>query len=112
MDAALSGKHTRTLYDAVKRREASILAQLRTGMARLNGYLHRVGVCVEATETTKHFFFRCRRWDAYRTQMLEQTDTRKGSLSFYLIGKAPSDLEPWAPNMEAVQAIVKYAIAT
>jgi ribonuclease HI len=43
MDTALPGKHTRTIYDALKRREANILAQLRTGMARLNGYLHRIG---------------------------------------------------------------------
>ena len=119
MDAALPGKHTRTLYDAFKRREASILAQLRTGRARLNGYLYRIGAaesdqcaCGEATETTKHFLFRCTRWDAYRTQMLEQTDTRRGSLSFYLGGKASSDLEPWATSMEAVQATVKYAMAT
>src|SRR5207248_1139178 len=38
---ARPGKHTLTLYDTHERREASILAQLRTGMARLNGYLHR-----------------------------------------------------------------------
>ena len=42
MDTALPGKHTRALYDAFKWREASILAQLRTGMARLNGYLYRI----------------------------------------------------------------------
>ena len=34
---ALPGKHTRDLYDKLKRREASVLAQLRTGMTRLNG---------------------------------------------------------------------------
>ena len=44
VDTALPGKHTRQLYDALSWREASILAQLRTGMARLNGYLHLIGV--------------------------------------------------------------------
>jgi hypothetical protein len=44
--------------------------------------------------------------------MLAQTDTRRGNLSFYLGGKAPSDLETWTLNMDAVRAIVKYAIAT
>lgn len=94
MDTALPGKHTRTLYDSLKRREASVLAQLRTGMARLNGYLYRIGAaesdqcaCGQARETVKHFLFRCTRWDAYRTQMLAQTDTRRGNLSFYLGGK-------------------------
>jgi hypothetical protein len=58
MDAALPGKHTRVL----KRTEACILAQLRTGMARLNGFLNRVGAaesnlcaCGHASETVRHF---------------------------------------------------------
>jgi hypothetical protein len=119
MDTALPGKHTRTLYDAFKRKEAEILAQLRTGMVRLNRYLHQIGAvesdqcaCGQAAETIKHFLFRCTRWEAYRTQMLEQTDTKRGSLSFYLGGKAPSDSERWAPNVDAVRTTVKYAIAT
>ena len=47
LDTALPGKHTRLLYDSFKWLEASILAQLRTGMTRLNGYLNRI----EASET-------------------------------------------------------------
>jgi hypothetical protein len=119
MDTALPGKHTRTLYDGLKRREASVLAQLRTGMARLNGYLHRIGAvesyqcaCGQAIETVKYFLFRCTKWEAYRTSMLAQTDTRRGNLSFYLGGKAPSDPETWTPNMDAVRATIKFAIAT
>ena len=42
LDTALPEPHTRTLYDSLRREEASILAQLRTGMARLNGHLHRI----------------------------------------------------------------------
>lgn len=38
MDATLPGRHTRTLYNNLKRREASVLAQLRTGIARFNGH--------------------------------------------------------------------------
>lgn len=119
MDTALPGKHTRALYDNLKRKEASVLAQLRTGMARLNGYLHQIGAaesdkceCGQATETVKHFLFRCTRWEAHRTQMLAQTDTRRGNLSFYLGGKAPSDPEKWIPNIDAVHATIKFAIAT
>ena len=36
--------HTRQLYDRLSWKEASVLAQLRTGMARLNGYLYRINV--------------------------------------------------------------------
>jgi hypothetical protein len=119
IDIALPGKHTRILYDGLKRREASVLAQLRTGMARLNGYLHQIGasesdlcICGQARETVKHFLFRCTRWEEHRVQMLAQTNTRRGNLSFYLGGKAPSDPEKWAPNMDAVRATIKYAMAT
>ncbi|EAQ85226.1 hypothetical protein CHGG_09240 [Chaetomium globosum CBS 148.51] len=66
MDAALPGKHTRHLYDKLKRREACVLAQLRTGMARLNGFLSRIGAvesdlcaCGQARESVEHFLFRC-----------------------------------------------------
>ena len=119
MDTALPGKHTRTLYDGLQRREASILAQLRTGMARLNGYLYNIGAtptdqcdCGQARESIRHFLFRCTRWDAYRTQMLTQTDTRRCNLSFYLGGKSASDTDEWRPNIDAVRATIRYAIAT
>jgi hypothetical protein len=44
LDRALPGKHTKLLYDSFERMEAYILAQLRTGMARLNEYLHESGL--------------------------------------------------------------------
>ena len=100
IDTALPGKHTRTLYDTFKRRKARIPAQLRTGMARLNGYLHRTGAAEsdqhaygQAKNIIKHFLFRCTMWITHRALMLQQTDTKRGSLSFYLGGKALSDPE-------------------
>ncbi|KAL9572236.1 hypothetical protein ACKAV7_003619 [Fusarium commune] len=119
VDAALPGKHTRLLYDGLSRREASVLAQLRTGMARLNGYLFRISVaasqqcaCGQAIETVEHFLFRCRKWTAHRTEMLQCTETLRGNLSFYLGGKSPSDDAKWTPNMQAVHATIRFAIAT
>ena len=119
LDAALLGKHTYFLYNSFKRAEATILAQLRTGMAKLNGYLHRIGAsetdqcpCGQARETVEHFLFRCTRWDQYRGRMLQQTETKMGCLSFFLGGKAPSDPASWKPNLAAVQATVQYAIQT
>jgi hypothetical protein len=44
--------------------------------------------------------------------MMEQTQTRRGNLPFYLGGKTPSDTEQWTPNMNAVRATVNFAIAT
>jgi hypothetical protein len=42
LNKALPGKHARTLYDSLKRRESDNLVQQRTGMARVNKYLHRI----------------------------------------------------------------------
>ncbi len=117
--AALPGKHTRLLYEDLSRKEAGILAQLRTGMARLNGYLYCIEAapsdqcaCGVARETVDHFLFRCRRWTANRTEMLECTDTHRGNISFYLGGKSPSDKKDWTPNMAAVRATIRFAMAT
>ncbi|KAJ6105186.1 hypothetical protein N7523_010260 [Penicillium sp. IBT 18751x] len=75
--AGLPGKHARQLYDQLSWKEASVLAQLRTGMARLNGYLFRINVtqtdqcaCRQARETVEHFPCRCRKWTTHRTALL------------------------------------------
>ena len=119
VDTALPGKHTRQLYDRLSWKEASVLAQLRTGMARLNGYLFRINAaetdqcaCGQARETVDHFLFRCRRWTAHRTEMLQCTHTHRSNMSFFLGGKSPSDDQKWKPNLEAVRASIRFAIAT
>ena len=119
MDTALPGGHTRALYDQLKRKEAKVLAQLRTGMARLNSYLYRIKAvetdiceCGQARETVQHFLFRCTKWNDLRSGMLECTETRQGNLSFFLGGKAPSDQEPWKPDTNAVKTTIRFAIST
>src|SRR4051812_22390210 len=76
IDIALPGNHTRRLYDRLSREEATVLAQLRTGMARLNGYLFRIAATAtdqcaygQAAETVEHFLFRCSKWITHRTEM-------------------------------------------
>ncbi|CEJ62705.1 Putative Reverse transcriptase [Penicillium brasilianum] len=119
VDAALPGKHTRQLYDRLSWKEASVLAQLRTGMARLNSYLCRINVadsdqcaCGQARETVEHFLFRCRKWTTQRIALLQTSQTHRGNLSFFLGGKSPSDNQRWMPNLEAVRASIRFAIAT
>ena len=119
VDAALPGKHTRQLYDRLSWKEASVLAQLRTGMARLNGYLCRINVaesdqcaCGQARETVDHFLFRCQKWTTQRMEMLQCTFTHRGNISFSLGGKSPLDDQNWTPNLEAVRATIRFAIAT
>ena len=119
IDSALPGKHTRAIYDALNRGEANILAQLRTGMARLDGYLYRIGAietdlcpCGTASKTVKHFLFRCSRWTNPRLRLLQETESRRGCLSFFLGGKTLSDPERWAPNLKAVKATIEYTKAS
>ena len=95
-----------------------MLAQLRTGMTRLNGFLSRIGAaesdhCARghASGTVEHFLLRCIRGTALREYILQYTTTRRGSLSFYLGRKAPPDSKQWSPDMRAVRAEIKYAMA-
>jgi len=119
VDSALPGKHTRLLYDQLSWKEASVLAQLRTGMARLNGYLYQIRAaptdecpCGRAKETVEHFLFRCVKWTTQRKEMFQSINEKRGNLSFHLGGKAASDGQEWKPDMDAVRATIRFAIAT
>ncbi|KAJ5733965.1 hypothetical protein N7493_002751 [Penicillium malachiteum] len=107
------------LYNRLLWKEASVLAQLQTGIARLNGYLSQINIaemdqcaCGQARETVEHFLFRYRRWTAHRTRLLQCTDTHRGNISYFLGGKSPADDQNWTPNLEAVRASIRFAIAT
>jgi hypothetical protein len=119
VDTALPGKHTRKLYDNLSWNEANVLAQLRTGMARLNSYLHRINAapsdqcaCGHARETVDHFLFRCTRWTTFRTEMLQCTTRHRSNLSFYLGGKQMADDKSWTPILRAVRTTIRFALAT
>jgi hypothetical protein len=94
LDSALPGPHTRVLYDSLDREKASILAQLRMGHARLNGYLHRIGKAdtdvyefgVEC-ETVSQFLLLCTQWNEHRCALAEVVGPSLGSLSKMLGGK-------------------------
>lgn len=119
VDVALSDKHTQQLYDQLSWREASILAQLRTDMVRLNEYLYCIEivlsdqyVCRQARETVKHFLFWCRKWTAYWVKMLQCTDTCRSNIFFYLKDKTSSDDKNWKSDLNAVWVTIHFAIAT
>jgi hypothetical protein len=119
VDLALPGPHTRLLYDQLWWKEASVLAQLRTRMARLNGYQYQVMAaptdecpCGRAKETVEHFLFCCVKWTIYRRETLQCTEQKHGNLSFHLDGKAASDGQKWTPDMDAAGATIRFAIAT
>jgi hypothetical protein len=97
--------------------EASVLAQLRTGIARLNGYLHRIReaptdqcTCNQATE----------RWIIFSSDADTGRHCEKrcfnarlhAEVSFYLGGKTASDDKTPTPDLEAVRSMIRFAIET
>jgi hypothetical protein len=117
IDAAWPGNHTRRIYDDLSKRQASILAQLRTGMTPLNGYLHNIKAvetnlcdCGEAAESREHFIFHCVRWSEQRKIL--GVWTGEDNLSRLLGGKSTTDTDDWKPDMDVVRAVVSFTLAT
>ncbi|OAQ61371.1 reverse transcriptase [Purpureocillium lilacinum] len=119
VDAALPGKHTLQLYDGLSWKEANVLAQLRTGMSRLNGYLNKIAAapsqqcaCGHVKETVEHFLFHCTKWTGQRAEIFRSSEALRGNLSFCLGGKSLLDDAKWTPNMTAVRATIRFTLAT
>ena len=119
VDKALPGPHTKGLYDPLRKEEAKVLAQLRTGMSRLNGYLYKIGAtesaecsCGAAKEDVGHFLFRCEKWEPERQKLRNKWGTKMGNARFFLGGKGPRDDGKWKPDQEAVRAAIRFAITT
>ena len=98
-----------------RREGCNVLAQLRTGMVRLNTYLHQIKAaasdqcaCGHARETIEHFLFRCTQWTAHRAGLLRCTETYRANLSFYLGGKSPAEGSAGREE-EAVALLTKLA---
>ena len=117
IDAGWPGRHTRRMYDGLSKRQASVLAQLRTGMTPLNGYLHNIKAvesnlceCGEAVESREHFIFHCVRWSEQREIL--GVWTGEEDLSRLLGGKTTTDNDDWTPDMDAVRAVIHFTLAT
>jgi hypothetical protein len=120
IDTALPRPHIRRIYNSLKRKQANILVQLRTGIARLNGYLYRIGVvetdkCLyrQTTEIVKHFLLYYSKWEAQREQLIQRLETKSGILSYLLSGKPLQEDKDCdkdrTPDMNAIYATIKFA---
>ena len=81
------------MYNLFTKSEARILAQLRTGMTKLNKFLFKVTdseicECGNVKETVKHFLFICNRWTHLRRDMHNQTVEKWADLFFFLEGRS------------------------
>ena len=86
-------------------------------MTPLNGYLHNIRAvesnlceCGEAIESREHFVLRCARWSEQRKILGVYTDEDK--FSRLLGDKSTRDTDEWAPDMDAVRAVIQFTLAT
>ena len=114
-DKALSGPHSRLLYNGKRKIHANILCQLRSGINRLNRYLAKINAvesdhcrCGRGEESVDRFLFRCPRW--------RLAGGRWGDTSYLLGGWSgepkDGDAAKWKPANEMVTATINFAIAT
>lgn len=129
LDAALPGKHVLKLYGMLSREEASILAQARTGHARVNAYLARIKAaenskcdCGVGDETVSHVLLCCERWNHLRGGLKERAGQRWGDISYLLGGRSSrrhpitrrliDKPEKWRPDCKMVWETVRFLKAT
>lgn len=123
IDRALPGKHTLLLYNGLRRSEAAILSQIRTGRARVNKYLSKIGAAesglcehCQQTESIPHLLFTCSKWQNLRTDMQAAHGRRYGDLSYALGGYSDAErdgaLSNWKPDLKAVRATIAFVLAT
>ncbi len=121
IDASHANGHTRDLYNSLTASRAAILAQLRTGICRLNSYLHKINAADSVNcdcayglpETVPHFLFSCPRWVVQRAAMREAHGGCWGNVALALGGR-PTRIEEkdWTPDRSVVLATVTFAVAT
>ncbi|KAG9511564.1 hypothetical protein KCV07_g10085, partial [Aureobasidium melanogenum] len=127
VDKALPGKHTNKLYNALNRKSAAVLVQMRTNISRLNTYLRKINVTdtdkceCGIKETVQHFLFLCPRWRNERQAMKSAHGNRYWDLSYALGGYSTTEREgkqvdgekdKWQPDLNAVKATIEYATRT
>jgi hypothetical protein len=124
LDSALPGPHR--IYDCFDREKASVLAEHRTGHARFNGYLHRIGqsesdlcACGVERETFQHFLFQCTQWNELRRVLIDAVGSNYGSLPYMLGGKPESvdgtneqNRRAWKHDIKVIKAVVAFAVET
>ena len=77
IDPSTPSKSFAKIVQALPRRQAALLIQLRSGHAPLNNHLHRIGkaesplcpACHRKNESVHHYLIECREYDCHRNHM-------------------------------------------
>lgn len=130
VDTALPGGHVQAIYNSLKRSEAAILVQLRTGLSRLKSYLERIAraptsrcPCEQSKETVVHYLSQCSLWKEQRTAYKAKIDNSRWQDISYALGgysqqvdnqgrRLDGSLQGWKPDLGAVRATIGSAKAT
>ena len=125
VDKASPRYHTSNLYNGKSKAQASVLCQLRTGIAHLNSHLAKINAvrsemcsCNTGVETVHHFLFYCPLWVEFRRNIrdLGYRHNRWEDTSFFVSGwsekSKDGEEKKWKPNGEAVWATINYAVNT
>jgi hypothetical protein len=110
------------MYDCLNRKDAAILAQIRSGYCRLRSYLVHIKAVEDSqcecgeVETVKHFILECPRWIHERRILQEKVGHRSEELAF-LLGVYTSEAvdgpqDKWQPKMQAVRETVDFVKRT
>ena len=119
LDHALSDPHTRLIYDNLDKDDAKVIAQLRSGDAKLNQFLARIKAiespicaCGAAPESIRHFLFSCSKWIHQRRELNAKYPGKEGNVRFFLRAKGPQDDHTWKPNIGAIRAVICFVKLT
>ncbi len=119
MDVATPGEHTKLIYDALNKKEAAIIAQLRTDIAPTNQHLHRIGARTDRVRKTLLIPMPAL-VNPEKQLRIENRREICRPLSYCLGGKSrevrcrgkPWDGARWKPGIEAVRATIHFVKAT
>ncbi|TKA53372.1 hypothetical protein B0A49_10910 [Cryomyces minteri] len=103
--------------------EAAILSQIRTGRARVNKYLSKIGAAeselcehCQRIEPTPRLLFTCSKWEHLHSNMRAAHGSRYSDLSYALGGYKDTaqdgELSKWKPDLKAVRATIEFVLAT
>lgn len=129
IDSAIPGEHTLKLYNTLNRKEASILAQLRTGHSRLNGFLAEINIsesdqceCGQSVETIRHFLLLCPQFERQRRVLVDKLGPQFGNVPHMVGGRntynptsgshRDGPAEKWKPDINTVRETIRYALNT
>lgn len=117
------------MYSTLNKKEASILAQLRTGRSRLNCFLYKINIvdtdhceCGRGPETIRHYLLLCPRYESQRRTLAANLGPQFGNVSHMVGGRdaykySPTGephrdgpVEKWKSEISTVRETIRFVL--